>query len=105
MPSIDAFLVEHIAQGVMKLIETAHFNYTLRGKKRPLLQRAASVRRLPRKYRAAFREYVNAQGNAFVTNVDDWLEARVPRTQTRQKSSGTLEQQVSAGVYAFAYVG
>jgi hypothetical protein len=103
IPSVDAYFVEHIAQGVMKLVQTAHFNFTPMGRKKPLLQRAASIRRLPRKYRPAFREYVNQQGNAFVTNIDDWLEARVIRDTPNRTSRKTLDPSMSAGVYAFAY--
>jgi hypothetical protein len=103
IPSTDAYFIEHIAQGVMKLVQTAHFNFTPVGRRQPLLQRAASIRRLPRKYKSAYREYVNQQGNAFVTNIDDWLEARV----IRDKKPGTRQlnaKPMSAGVYAFAFV-
>jgi hypothetical protein len=104
IPSVDAYFVEHIAQGVMKLVQTANFNFTPTGRRKPLLQRAASIRKLPRKYKAAFREYVNQQGNAFVTNIDDWLEARVIRETPIRSSRGNLPPAMSAGVYAFAYV-
>jgi len=104
IPSTDAYFVEHIAQGVMKLIQTAHFNFTPKGRRQPLLQRAASIRKLPRKHRAAFRDYVAEQGNAFVTNIDDWLEARAIRPNSRRDSQGLQAQSTSAGVYAFAYI-
>lgn len=104
IPKTDAYFVEHIAQGVMKLVQTAHFNFTPAGMQQPLLQRAASIRRLPRKHKAAFREYVNQQGNAFITNIDDWLEARAMREKQSAASSKSKSSATSAGVYAFAYV-
>lgn len=104
IPRTDDYFIEHIAQGVMKLLQTAHFNFTPAGIQRPLLQRAASIRRLPRKHKAAFREYVNQQGNAFITNIDDWLEARAMREKQGVPSSKPKSRATSAGVYAFAYV-
>jgi len=105
LPAIDGYFVEHISQGLMKLVETAYFNFTPKGKQQPLLQRAASVRELPRKYKAAFREYVNQQGNSFVTNIDDWMEARVPRSRRASKAKVAKHASIAAGVYAFAYIG
>lgn len=99
MPGINAHFVEHIALGVMKLMQTVQHNFTPEGKHTALLQRAAAVRHLPRRHHVAFRDFVNEQGNAFITNVDDWLEARAARHPTH---SSTAEQ---AGVYAFAYLG
>lgn len=99
MPDINALFVEHIALGVMKLMQTVQHNFSAAGKQAPLLQRAAAVRHLPRKHHEAFREFVIEQGNAFVTNVDDWLEAR------SAKSSASAPSSMPAGVYAFAYVG
>lgn len=98
--SIDTYLAEHIANGVLRLLETAHFNFTRIGKREPLLQRASSVRNLPKRLKGEFREYVNEQGNAFVTNVDDWLEARCVRG-SRGKSRAI--RVAHAGAYAFAY--
>jgi hypothetical protein len=98
---LDHYLAEHISNGVLRLVETAHFNFTPGGKRAPLLQRAAAVRTLPRSLRRNFREYVNEQGNAFVTNIDDWLEAHAQPTNRR----APLRRQrlTNAGVYAFAY--
>jgi hypothetical protein len=46
---------------------------------------------------------VNQQGNAFVTNIDDWLEARVIRDRRNDKRRVSAKA-MSAGVYAFAFV-
>lgn len=96
----DSYLAEHIANGVLRLVETAHANFTRVGKRAPLLQRASSVRNLPSNLKAKFREYVNEQGNAFVTNIDDWLEARCVRNPQKQERAARIAH---AGVYAFAY--
>lgn len=105
LSDIDSYFIEHISQGLVKLVETAYFNFTPKGKKKPLLQRAASVRELPKKYKSAFREYVNQQGNAFVTNIDDWMEARIPRAKNKANKKSAKPATISAGVYAFAYLG
>jgi hypothetical protein len=99
--NFDDYLAEHIANGVLRLVETAHFNFTPAGKRAPLLQRAAAVRALPTRLRRRFRAYVNEQGNSFVTNIDDWLEAH----SARQGDNSTKRRQTvaRAGVYAFAY--
>jgi hypothetical protein len=104
MPELNAFLVEHLAQGILKLVQTVSHNYSSRGRNVPIFEQSATVRNLPRTYRKAYREFVNTQGAAFVTNIDDWLEARALRVRrggTRQKKP---KNAVPAGVYAFAFL-
>ena len=64
-----------------------------------LIERFASIPDLSRKDLQAFREFAQAHGTVFLTGVDDWLEARRPRTRAASHRGG-----VSAGIHVFAYV-
>ena len=99
--AVNDYLAEHVAHGVLRMVQTAFSNFSPAGRRQPLLQRAAAVRALPRSLRPDFQAFVNTQGNAFVTSVDDWLEARsVPVQKAGRKGSKTYAR---AGIYAFAY--
>ena len=101
MTNLDSYLAEHIAHGVIRLVETAHFNFTKIGKRHPLLHRSAAARQLPAKLKPKFREFVNEQGNDFVTAVDDWLEAHsIP---AGKRNSRNAKAAIQAGIYTFAY--
>lgn len=99
--AVNDYLAEHVAHGVLRMVQTAFSNFSPAGRRQPLLQRSAAVRALPRSLRPDFQAFVNTQGNAFVTSVDDWLEARsVPIQKAGKKGSRTYAR---AGIYAFAY--
>jgi hypothetical protein len=95
-PTVE--LLAHFAEGVSKLAETVSRNTTTRRKGDLLFERAAQVNDLPLSEAKAFRRYVQAQGMAFLTTVDDWLESRA------HLSSKKSERLCSAGVFAFAFI-
>lgn len=99
--AVNEYLAEHVAHGVLRMVQTAFSNFSPSGRRRPLLQRAAAVRTLPKSLRSDFQAFVNTQGNAFVTSVDDWLEARSVPIQKAGKSPP--KKYARAGLYAFAY--
>ncbi len=101
MPSLNQLHVEHIALGVYHLVRTATKNYGADGLRRPLLQSAAVVRQFPNSQKERFRQFVNAQGDAFLANVDDYLESR-SKQGGRPKPSA--KGRTRAGVYAFAFI-
>jgi hypothetical protein len=101
MPEMNDYVVQHIAQGILKLVQTVSHNYSVRSRRGAILERSATVRNLPASEAAAFRRFVNEQGNAFVTNVDDWLESR---TKHRRKVAEGPRKPILAGVYAFAFL-
>lgn len=100
MPSLNALHVQHVALGVYHLLRTATKNFTRKGLARPMLQSAAVVRNFPTNRKESFRQFVNTQGDAFLANVDDYLELRSrqpPPTKPR------VLARARAGVYVFAF--
>jgi hypothetical protein len=74
-----------------------------------LLERAAMVRDLPAEHLAAFRNYIQEQGTAFLANVDEWLEAHCPAAQRVAEPAAAPRSRaargaVTAGVHVFAFV-
>lgn len=101
MPSMNALQIEHVALGVYHLVRTALKNYTKAGVRRPLLQSATVVRSFPTARKEQFRQFVNAQGDAFLANVDDYLESRAQHAPRSKPGAGPRKR---AGVYAFAFI-
>ncbi|MFT3906833.1 MAG: hypothetical protein QM718_11055 [Steroidobacteraceae bacterium] len=66
-----------------------------------LIEREASVRRLPAKHIPAFRDFTRQQGATLIQNVDDWLETRKVNAKRPRAADSFLE----AGVHVFAYLG
>ena len=103
MPEVNSLLVEHLAQGVLKLIQTSTYNYSTAGRRAPLFEQSARVRHLPKSFADDYRRFINAQGAAFVTRVDDWLETRaVTRRSSARRPA--RESTIPAGIYAFAFM-
>lgn len=92
--------LDHVSEGVSRFLETVMNNVNSHSKKDLLFEQSCKVRRLPTSNTAAFRVFVRQQAIAFLTAVDDWLEARVERGAHRSKKSKTC----SAGVFTFAYI-
>jgi hypothetical protein len=90
--------LEHLAEGVSRYVETVTRNVTAKTDDDVLFERSCKVTSLPEAQFGAFRDYVGQQALAFLSAVDDWLEAR-------NRPSGRRNVQVcTAGVYTFAYV-
>jgi hypothetical protein len=92
--------LDHVSEGVSRFLETV-LNNTSTGKKTDLLfEQSCKVRNLPTGQARAFRGFVRQQALAFLTSVDDWLEARV--TPSKPKSRPLRSR--AAGVFTFAYM-
>jgi hypothetical protein len=95
-PTVE--LLSHFAEGVSRFAETVGKNTATRRKGDLLLERAAQVSDLPRKDAKEFRKFVQAQGMAFLTAVDDWLESRSHAKPRRR------DDVCNAGVFTFAFI-
>jgi len=97
-PKPTAEVLSHFAEGVSRLAETVRKNTTTKRTGDLLLEKAAQVSALPRSEVPAFRRYVQAQGTAFLTTIDDWLESRALNPARKSRNA------CNAGVFAFAFV-
>ena len=92
--------LDHVSEGVSRFLETVVNNVNAKTKRDLLFEQSCKVRHLPTSNAAAFRVFVRQQALAFLTAVDDWLEARaVTKNQVRVGSRTS-----SAGVFTFAYI-
>jgi len=96
-PKLNDELLVHVAEGISKLVQTVTQNVTKR-RKEALFERSAKVRSFPIEAGPAFREFVNSQASAFLSSVDDWLEAHSISGSARQRKTCT------AGVFTFAFI-
>ena len=92
--------LDHVAEGVSRILETVLNNINSTSKSNLLFEQSCKVRRLPRASATEFKMFVRQQAIAFLTAVDDWLEARVRKTDRTPATSKTC----SAGVFTFAYI-
>jgi hypothetical protein len=95
-PTVE--LLSHFAEGVSRLAETVGKNTASKKSNKLLLERAAQVCDLPISEAGAFRRYVQTQGMAYLTAIDDWLETR------SRKSRGAEKRVCNAGVFTFAFI-
>jgi len=96
-PKLNDELLIHVAEGISKLVQTVTQNVTSQ-RKNALFERSAKVRTFPTDASHAFRVFVNAQAAAFLSTVDDWLEAHSVPSRTRNRKTST------AGIFAFAFI-
>jgi hypothetical protein len=94
-----AELTGYLGRSLLHLASTMKFNLSRSAKNGTLIERAALVRELPISSADEFRRYSAEQGEAFIENIDNWLESRNGPTPTRRKV-----QTASAGVHVFAFV-
>lgn len=97
-PHLKRELLEHLAEGVSRLVETVIGNVTTDDKEKALFERSAKVRTFPVSAAADFREFVNSQAIAFLGTVDDWMEARA------DSAKGGVGKKCTAGVFTFAFM-
>jgi hypothetical protein len=79
-------------------VQTVTQNVTAKSDATVLFERSCKVTRIPTAEFRAFRGFVGQQAIAFITAVDDWLEAR-----NVAKPQRTKRKLTTAGVYTFAY--
>lgn len=92
--------LDHVSEGVSRFLETVLNNIHANSKTALLFEQSCKVRRLPTAKAAAFKSFVRQQAIAFLTAVDDWLEARVASSVRKRPTQKTC----SAGVFTFAYM-
>ncbi len=97
IPQLSHETLEHLAQGVAKYVQTVTSNVTAKSDAAVLFERSCKVSKLPTGEFQAFRSFVGEQAIAFITAIDDWLEARAA---SHLKGTRKL---TTAGVYTFAY--
>jgi hypothetical protein len=97
-PRLTAELLEHLSEGVSRLVETVIGNVTTDDKDEVLFERSAKVRRFPVRAAPEFREFTNSQAVAFLGAVDDWMEARA------DSAKGKRRETCTAGVFTFAFM-
>jgi hypothetical protein len=98
-PKLNDELLIHVAEGISKLVQTVTQNVTSQ-RRDALFERSAKVRSFPTDSSPAYREFVNAQAAAFLSTVDDWLEAHSVPARTRNRNRKTC----TAGIFAFAFI-
>jgi hypothetical protein len=92
--------LDHVSEGVTRFLETVANNVNARSKRDLLFEQSCKVRHLPTSASGPFRAFVRQQAIAFLTAVDDWLEARVENGARKRSKPKTC----SAGVFTFAYI-
>ena len=92
--------LDHVSEGVSRFLQTVLNNVNSRSKASLLFEQSCKVRRLPTSKAPAFKVFVRQQAIAFLTAVDDWLEARVEGANRKHGRSKTC----AAGVFTFAYL-
>jgi len=97
-PRLTGQLLEHLSEGVSRLVETVIGNVTTDNKEEVLFERSAKVRQFPVGAATEFREFTNSQAVAFLGAVDDWMEARA------DSAKGKRGRKCTAGVFTFAFM-
>lgn len=97
-PRLSGELLEHLSEGVSRLVETVIGNVTTDNKDDVLFERSAKVRQFPANSAAEFREFTKNQAIAFLGAVDDWMEARA------DLAKGKKVRKCTAGVFTFAFM-
>lgn len=96
---LDPVLAEHVCHSLGRLLMTVSNNTRCRTNGQRLIERSAQVYDLPQSKLSEFRSFANAQGEAFVSNMNDWLESRRARNGTRVRSN-----VAQAGIHLFAFL-
>lgn len=97
-PHLTGELLDHLSEGVSRLVETVIGNVTTDDKEQVLFERSAKVRQFPAESADEFREFTKNQAIAFLGAVDDWMEARAEAVKRRRGKKCT------AGVFTFAFM-
>ena len=95
--------VEHVAKSVVRLVSTVCRNTDPARRSMPLIERYAYVPDLDGSERQAFAEFSRTQGMVYLEAIDDWLEQR--RSRRQSKATGSRATAISAGVHLVAYLG
>ncbi|MGE0580854.1 MAG: DUF6502 family protein [Steroidobacteraceae bacterium] len=95
---LDPVLAEHVCNSLGRLLSTVNFNIRESKSDARFIERSAQVQDLPRHRLDEFRDFANAQGEVFVSTINDWLESR-----RASSTRGVRVGKARAGVHVFAF--
>lgn len=95
---LDPVLAEHVCHSLGRLLATVSYNTRKTKDDARMIERSAQVQDLPRSRLDEFRDFANAQGELFVSTINDWLESRRASGGRRARKS-----IARAGVHVFAF--
>jgi hypothetical protein len=98
IPHLTSELLEHLSEGVSRLVETVIGNVTAERKEEVLFERSAKVRKFPVSAAQDFREFIKAQAISFLSAVDDWMESKAELDRNKRGRKCTV------GVFTFAFM-
>jgi hypothetical protein len=97
VPYVSQAMFEHIAEGVARFVETVTRNITNSDREPSLFERSAKVHKFPQSRLAEFHVFVEKQGTAFLSAIDEWMEVRADEAM---KAKG---RKCEVGVFTFAF--
>ena len=95
--SLHPVLIEHVANSLNRLLRTVRYNVSRGREEESLIERYTHLPSLRVRDVAAFKRFSQQQGSAFLSSVEDWLQARNATLKSHRKG-------VSAGVHLIAFV-
>lgn len=98
LPYLSSEMLDHIADGVARFVETVTQNVLFEDKERSLFERASKVRKFPASKLPLFRKFVAQQATAFLVTVDEWAEAHA------EAAAKSRERKCAVGAFTFAFV-
>jgi hypothetical protein len=97
-PHLTSELLDHLSEGVSRLVETIIGNVTTDNKEEVLFERSAKVRQFPANAASDFRKFVDNQATAFLAAIDDWMESQAELARNKRGRKCTV------GVFTFAFM-
>jgi hypothetical protein len=97
-PQLNNTMLDHLSEGVSRLVETIIGNVTTQNRADTLFERSARVRKFPESAAREFREFVKCQAVSFLATVDDWMEAQEELARSKRV------RKCTAGVFTFAFM-
>ena len=94
----DPVLAEHVCNSLGRLLTTVNYNVGESTGDTRLIERSAQVHDLPRQKLDEFRDFANAQGEAFLSIINDWIESR-----RKCSDQDNRVRKARAGVHVFAF--
>jgi hypothetical protein len=95
--------IDHVAKIVIQLVGTMSRNVNASSSVFPLIERHAYAPDLKWDERKAFAQFSRSQGMACLESIDNWLESKRSRHDTKSRASKA--PGIPAGVHIFAYMG
>jgi hypothetical protein len=97
VPYVSQVMLEHIAEGVARFVETVTRNITNDDRELSLFERSAKVHKFPHSVLPDFHVFVEKQATAFLGAVDEWMEVRA------EEATRSRGKKCEVGVFTFAF--